>query len=264
LGRSSASEPGPRSYLLLEANYRQLLDARPAVAILPWGATEAHGWHLPHGTDVYEAEAIAERAALAAARRSAPVLVLPAIPFGNNAQQQDQVATIHLSTATAAGVLRDVAASLVRQGIDRLVVLNAHGGNDLKPLVRDTMLETGGLIVLVDFFRVRPDALERIFASPGDHAGDMETSLMLHLRPDLVVMAQAGDGRRLPWALNSLGQPGVWTPRPWSRTHPDSGAGDPRSASATKGAEYCAAVADAIADVLVELAGAAKGQVPYL
>jgi creatinine amidohydrolase/Fe(II)-dependent formamide hydrolase-like protein len=49
--------------VLLEANYRQLLDRRPNVAVLPWGATEAHNFHLPHGTDVIEATAVAERAA---------------------------------------------------------------------------------------------------------------------------------------------------------------------------------------------------------
>jgi creatinine amidohydrolase len=232
-----SDRPGPRPHVLLEANYRQLLDQRPNVAILPWGATEAHGWHLPHGTDVLEATGIAEEAAALAAARGARPLVLPAIPFGNNAQQQDQVATIHLSTATAAALLADVTRSLVRQGIDRLVVLNGHGGNDFKPLIRDVMLETGALVVLVNFFGVRPD---------------------------LVVMAQAGDGRRLPWALGSLGQPGVWTPRPWSHTHPDTGAGSPAAATAAKGAAYFAAVTEAIAGMLVELSAARRGDVPYV
>jgi hypothetical protein len=84
----------------MEANYRQLLDRRPAIAVLPWGATEAHNLHLPHGTDVIEARAIAEAAADQAVARDARPIVLPAVPFGNNAQQQDQVATIHISTTT--------------------------------------------------------------------------------------------------------------------------------------------------------------------
>ena len=54
--------PGPRAHVLHEATYRQLLESQPNVAVLPWGATEAHGWHLPHGTDVIEAKAIAEAA----------------------------------------------------------------------------------------------------------------------------------------------------------------------------------------------------------
>jgi creatinine amidohydrolase len=248
----------------MEANYRQLLDQRPNLAVLPWGATEAHNFHLPHGTDVIEAATIAEAAADLAAARGAKPLALPVIPYGNNAQQQDQVATIHLSTATALALLRDVAASLGRQGIDRLVILNAHGGNDFKPLVRDVALESGLFIVVVDFWRMRPDALARIFAEPGDHAGEMETALLLHICPDLVVGGRAGPGAAAPWALRTLRQAGVWTPRPWSHVHPDTGSGDPRAATAEKGREYFEIIVAAVADVLVEVSAAAKGATPYV
>jgi creatinine amidohydrolase len=248
----------------MEANYRQLLDRRPNVAVLPWGATEAHNYHLPHGTDVIEAATLAAAAGVAAVEHGARPVVLPVIPFGNNAQQQDQVATIHLSTATSLALLRDVATSLVRQGIDRLVVLNSHGGNDFKPLVRDVALETGVFIVVIDFWRMRPDVLARIFAEPGDHAGAMETALLLHLCPDLVVLPQAGPGSANAWKLGRLKQAGVWTPRPWSHVHPDTGSGDPRSATAEQGREYFATIAAAVADVLVELSAAEKGAVPYV
>src|SRR6185437_13900703 len=127
----------PRSYILFEANYAQLKSYRPNVAVLPWGATEAHNYHMPHGTDVVEARTLAERAAKLAFEAGAKPIVLPAIPFGNNAQQMDQVATINISTATASAILGDVAQSLKTQGIDRLVILNAHGGNEFKPIVRD-------------------------------------------------------------------------------------------------------------------------------
>lgn len=248
----------------MEANYRQLLDRRPNVAVLPWGATEAHNYHLPHGTDVIEAATLAEAAADAAVERGARPVVLPPIPFGNNAQQQDQVATIHLSTTTSLALLRDVATSLARQGIDRLVILNSHGGNDFKPLVRDVAMETGVFIVVVDFWRMRPDELTRIFAEPGDHAGAMETALLLHICPDLVALPQAGPGSANAWKLGRLKQAGVWTPRPWSHVHPDTGSGDPRSATAAQGREYFATIVAAIADVLVELSAAEKGAVPYV
>lgn len=252
-----ASPKPPRPHVLLEASYRQLLDAPPNVAVLPWGATEAHNFHLPHGTDVIEATAVAEGAAGIAAGRGGRVVVLPTIPFGNNAQQQDQVATIHLSTATALAILRDVAASLARQGIRRLVIVNGHGGNEFKPLVRDVMLETGTTILVVDFWRVRPAELARIFADPGDHGGEMETSLVMHLRPELVNLSAAGPGRTVPWKLPAQDACGAWTPRPWSRVHPDTGAGDPVAATAAKGAEYFAAVTAALADLLVEFSAQA-------
>ncbi len=184
----------PRPYILHEANYRQLKAHAPNVAILPWGATEAHNYHLPHGTDVIEATTLAERAAKLAFDAGARVVVLPTIPFGNNAQQQDQIATIHFCTATARAILLDVAGSLKRQGISRLLLLNAHGGNDFKPLIRDAQLETGMLIVLANFFQMCPDIEKQVFDNPGDHAGQLETSFLLHVCPQWVQLEQAGRG----------------------------------------------------------------------
>lgn len=256
--------PGPRPHVLHEATYRQLRASRPNVAVLPWGATEAHGWHLPHGTDVIEATAIAEAAVERAVEQGAKALLLPAIPFGNNAQQQDQVATIHFSTATALAILRDVTQSLVRQGIDRLVILNGHGGNAFAPLVRDVMLETGATIVVVNFWQLCPDVMHATFDNPGDHAGDLETSLVLHLDGHLVEMEHAGDGRTIPFAIEEIAQPGVWTPRPWSTTHPDTGCGDPRAATSDKGKTFFTAAVDAVANMLLGFSHGQKGQSPYV
>ena len=97
-----------RPYVLLETNYRQLLDRPPNLAVLPWGATEAHGYHLPYGTDYFEGTALAHRAAEIAATRGARTIVLPTIPFGNDEQQLDQVATISITTRTAARCARAV------------------------------------------------------------------------------------------------------------------------------------------------------------
>src|SRR5687768_13421441 len=138
-----------RPYILLETNYRQIQDDRPNVAVLPWGATEAHGFHLPYGTDYYEGSALAERAAELARQGGAKPIVLPTIPFGNDEQQLDQVATISITTRTAAAIFRDVVRSLKKQGIDRVLLVNAHGGNEFKPIVRDLNGEFGTLIVVV-------------------------------------------------------------------------------------------------------------------
>jgi creatinine amidohydrolase len=253
----------PRPYLLIEANDRQLTAAPPSVAILPWGATEAHNRHLPYGTDVIEATKIAERAAERAYQRNARVAVLPTIPFGNDEQQLDQACTISFTTPTASAILHDVARSLVRQNIDRLVIVNAHGGNQFQPLVRDVQSRHGLLVVVANFYEMAPDVKHSVFERAGDHADEMETSLLLHLCPDLVELVEAGPGERVPFAINGLNQPGVWTPRPWSKTHPDTGSGDPSRATAEKGARYFEAVTEALADLLVNLANAQKGQLPY-
>lgn len=253
-----------RPYVLLETNYRRLLDDPPNVAVLPWGATEAHGYHLPYGTDYFEGTALAHRAAELAIERGGKPIVLPTIPFGNDEQQLDQVATISITTRTAAAILRDVVRSLKKQGIDRLLLVNAHGGNEFKPLVRDLAGEFGSLIVVVNFWQLAVDKPSQIFYQPGDHADEMETSLMLHLHPELVEMEQAGDGRRVEFAIEALRRPGVWTPRPWSHTHPDTGSGDPRKASAEKGQEYFEAVAAELAKVIEGISKATKGESPYL
>jgi creatinine amidohydrolase len=254
----------PRPYLLIEASHRQLTESPPQVAVLPWGATEAHNRHLPYGTDVIEATKLAERAGELAYKRGAKVAVLPTIPFGNNEQQLDQACTISFTTSTALAILDDVARSLARQHIDRLVILNAHGGNQFQPLVRDVQSRHGILIVVANFYEMAPDMKQEVFDAPGDHADEMETSLLLHLCPDLVMLEQAGPGARRPFAIKSLLQAGVWTPRPWSKVHPDTGSGDPSRATAEKGKRYFEAVAAALADLLVELASAQKGQLPYV
>jgi creatinine amidohydrolase len=254
----------PRPYLLLEANHRQLTESPPQVAVLPWGATEAHNRHLPYGTDVIEATSLAERAAELAYARGARAAVLPPIPFGNNEQQLDQACTISFTTATALAVMGDVARSLALQHIDRLVVLNAHGGNQFQPLVRDVQSRHGILIVVANFYEMAPDVKRATFELPGDHADEMETSLLLHLCPDLVELHQAGSGERVPFAIKSSSQPGVWTPRPWSKSHPDTGSGDPSRATGEKGKKYFEAVAAALADLFYDLASAEKGDSPYL
>ena len=254
----------PRPFLLMEANHRQLSESPPRVAVLPWGATEAHNRHLPYGTDVIEATKLAERAAELAHERGAAVAVLPTIPFGNNEQQLDQACTISITTPTAIAILNDVARSLVRQHIDRLVILNAHGGNQFQPLVRDVQSQHGLLVVVANFYEMAPEVKRAVFDAPGDHADELETSLLLHLCPELVELSQAGPGERVPFAIKGLVQPGVWTPRPWSKSHPDTGSGDPSRATAEKGARYFEAVSGALADLLVALANAKKGQLPYV
>jgi creatinine amidohydrolase len=254
----------PRHFVLHEANYRQLLDHRPNVAVLPWGATEAHNYHLPHGTDVIEATTLAERSAEEATRRGARVVILPTIPFGNNAQQLDQVATISIQTTTAAAILSDVAHSLTSQGIDRLVLLNAHGGNEFKPIVRDVQARYRMLVAVINFWQMSPQAVSEIFAEAGDHAGELETSFLMHVRPEWVALGQAGEGKAVPFKLASLKKPGVWTPRPWSATHPDTGSGNSAQSTAEKGRRYVEAISGEIAEVLVELSRAKKGELPYV
>ena len=253
-----------RPELLDEVSYNRLCDYSPNVAVLPWGATEAHGMHLPYTTDNVQAQAFAARAAAIAREAGARPVVLPVVPFGSNAQQLDQVATCHLSASTMSAILRDIVRSMTTQGIDRLLIVNSHGGNEFRPFVRDLQVECGTLIVVADFWRIRPHLRQEIFDVPGDHADESEASLLLYLRPDLVRLQDAGEGERVPFSIGELSQPGVWTPRPWAAVHPDTGSGDPRKATAEKGRRYFEGVSDAIAEVIVGLSRARPGDIPYL
>lgn len=256
-----------RCFVLHEATYRQTLDWKPNLAILPWGATEAHNWHLPHGTDTIEATALAEQAANQAAEANARCIVLPAIPFGNNNTQLTQTATITMRTSTQQQVLFDVADSLVKQGINRLVLLNFHGGNDFKAIIRDIMLDIPIFIVLVNGYQLATDQLPGILHDPRTgHADEFETSLLLHLTPELVrPLSEAGSGRTTPSKLPRLtSTPGAWCPRDWQSLSADTGDGNPQAATAAKGESLMKIMVDRLAAILIELAAATEGEFPFI
>ena len=255
----------PRDYVLHEANYRQLLNLKPNVAVLPWGATEAHNYHLPHGTDIIEANAMGELGVARANALGARCILLPCVPFGNDNMQLSQVATITMRTTTQHLVLHDVAESLVRQGIDRLVILNFHGGNEFKSSIRDIMLDLPIFIVQVHGYLVDP-AVRNLWTIPdGDHANEFETALLLHLCPQWVEMGLAGPGTatesKLPAVSNT---PGVWAPRDWAALTADSGVGDPRQGKAEDGKKCLDMLVNAFVPVLTQLSAAKNGDFPYV
>lgn len=240
--------------MLAEADWSAVREQHFEVVVLPWGATEPHNTHLPYATDVYETEAITAEAAGRAWDRGARPLVLPVIPFGANEQQMSLRGTINMHPSTQTAVLADVVESLEGQGFTKLVIVNGHGGNHFRQAIREIQSGTELFLSTVDWFRI-PGPIS-VFDDPGDHAGEMETSLMLHVRPDLVrPLDEAGPGRGRTWSIAALAEGWAWAPRDWPRVTEDTGVGDPRGATSEKGAEYFDRVTDALAGYLVELAG---------
>ncbi|HJQ19236.1 MAG TPA: creatininase family protein, partial [Gemmatimonadaceae bacterium] len=94
-----------RSYVLAETNWKTTRETKYTVAILPWGATEAHNYHLPYGTDNVLSESVATRAAEQAWQRGARVIVLPTVPFGVNTTQLDIKLVINMNPSTQAALL---------------------------------------------------------------------------------------------------------------------------------------------------------------
>ena len=243
--------PG-RPYILAETTWRTVKDTPYEVAILPWGATEAHNYHLPYCTDVVESDRIAAAAAALAWAQGARVVVLPTVPFGVNTGQLDVKLDLNLNPSTQLAVLGDIAAALDHQGIAKLVVLNGHGGNDFRQMVRELSPRLDLFICTVDWFKlVRSDLFEEV----GDHAGEMETSLMQHLAPDWVLpLSQAGDGRERKFKIAALREGWAWTQRDWLQATIDTGVGDPAAATPDKGRACLEALAAQLAGFLVDLA----------
>ena len=245
-----------RPYLLAETTWATVRDTDYDVAVLPWGATEAHNYHLPYATDTIQCDHIAAESGRQAWEAGARVLVLPTVPFGVNTGHLDIPGAINVHPSTQADVLRDVADSLVTQGFTKLVVLNGHGGNTFKPLVREVQSDFDDLfLVVANWYEV--EGKDAIFDEPGDHAGEMETSVMLHAAPDLVrPLDEAGDGAARVWTIDELRASWAWAERQWTEVTDDTGVGDPAAATAEKGAAYVNVVTQKIASLLVTLADA--------
>src|SRR5258708_23274991 len=109
-------ESSMRPYILDELTWKTVRDTRYDIAVLPWGASEAHNYHLPYTTDNIQAEAVAALAAERAWQRGAKVVVLPVVPFGVNTGQLDIPLCINMNPSTQARGPRDVAMSLAQQG----------------------------------------------------------------------------------------------------------------------------------------------------
>ena len=247
-----------RPYVLAETNWKVVQSTAYEVAVLPWGATEAHNYHLPYATDVYESQHIAEESARIAWERGAKAIALPAIPFGVNTGQLDIPLTINMNPSTQLAVLRDIVESLEVQGIPKLLILNGHGGNDFKQMLRELQGATEVFICTLNWWTIL-DAKQYV-TEPGDHGGELETSLMMHLKPDLVFLDQAGSGGTRPFTVKGLKEGWVWAPRDWRRATVDTGVGDPSRSTADRGAKYFAAVTEKIGGFLVELASADLGR----
>lgn len=242
--------------LFAELNREQIGgSAGNTLAVLPLGATEQHGPHLPSGTDSFAIESIAREAALMASGEI-PVIVTPTLPFGSSDHHFVFGGTLSLSTETYYRVLRELVESLVTDGFTRIFLLNGHGGNhELAQLAaRDVVLKHPVRVAAGSYWTIAWDALVQANAHerrrlPG-HAGDFETSLMLSLRPELVAASRphsddaAGSDPRsfeAPWRHE---RHGFWREIGGYTDSPDQGTGE-------AGVEFRRIVTHAVADAFI-------------
>lgn len=231
-----------------------------SILVQPLGAIEQHGPHLPLVTDLAVAEAVAEAAVPLAVERGVDAWLLPPIAYTKSNEHAWSPGTIWMSARTMLSVLEDLGRCVAATPVRKLVFLNGHGGNSALVAManRELRLQFG-----LETFLAHPSmpADQGGGSAPaelgmGIHGGAEETSLMLHLRPDLVDMSKAV--RAVPEHLNhnKMVRFGGSIQFGWlSNDFGDHGhIGDPTTASAVEGARLFSGAVDSFVSALIEIA----------
>lgn len=249
-----------REWVLSEVNYQHVKDNPYEVAVLPIGATEPHNLHLPYGTDTIQVETMVERACERAHKKGGKVIMLPPIPYGTETNMIEFPFAMNLQPSTIGTIISDFCEALELQGIEKLVIVNGHGGNDFKPLLRELHVQTQVNLFLCDWFRgLVSDKVADIMAKPGDHADEVETSLVMAIRPDLVAQNPetgellADEGRVNPTRFDAINNGWVSITRPWSLLTTNTGSGNPHQATAEKGEKLLEVIVERLGDFLYDL-----------
>ena len=241
------------------SNYGTVKDTSYDLVILPWGATEPHNYHLPYLTDSFLSYDISVEAAILAKKQyDVNCMVLPTINLGSqNPGQRDLKFCLHVRCETQKAILTDIVSSLYLQGFRRMILINSHGGNSFKNMVRDLAAEYPEFIIAVsDTFNVLPK--DNYFEEEGEHADEFETSVIMHYHPELVNLDEAGEGKWKPFAIQSVNEKVAWIPRNWQKISEDTGVGNPKKSTAEKGERFAHDLVAKYAKLFYELA---KGEI---
>lgn len=238
------------------------LDREATVVVLPIGSVEQHGNHMPVGTDTLLAQAVA----LAAAERTEDVVVMPPPWYGFSAHHMRFAGSVSLRAETLMAVCEDIVGSVVQHGFRRILIVNGHGGNGG---IIDVLASTLGhkhyghaRIGTLTYFTLAREGIERLRKSePGGmgHACEFETSLVQHIRPDLVEADRAQTTYPDPGSsyltTDLLGGQAVRVYHDFADLSPTGTLGDPSLASPEAGAAFFEASAQALADFIADFRG---------
>jgi creatinine amidohydrolase len=211
--------------------------------LVPFGSTEEHGPHLPLATDTLHAVEVGRKLA-----QRRPIFVAPPVHYGVCRSTADHPGTISITTATLRALAIDIVAALYRQGLRNFILLTGHaGGTHTSTLIDagEELLQRFAdlrIAVLTEFMLAAREG-KGIIETPDDaHAGEIETSRLLHSHPQLVKGSAAREYPAFPVGILVRDKRRCWPNGVW---------GDPTRASAEKGAQLEEAVVDAL-DRLVE------------
>ena len=213
------------------------------IVLLPWGATEPHNLHLPYLTDSILSHDVALDAANTLyMEKGIRCMVLPPVNMGaQNPGQRQLPFCIHARYETQKAILTDIVSSLYEQGFRKMLIVNGHGGNVFKPMIRDLLLDYPDFIIASsEWFKMARAA--DFFEEAGEHADEIETSVMMHYHPEWVHLYDAGEGKAKSFAIKAMNEGKVWIPRDWSEVTTDTGIGNPMKSTAEKGRRFAEAV----------------------
>ena len=160
-----------RSWVLAETNYAHTKNHNYEVAVLPFGATEPHNLHLPYGTDVFEGNIVGEKICEAAHERGANVVLLPTIPYGTETNMYKLPLAMNVNPSTLSMIVIDLVESLVRSGIRKIVLLNSHGGNELKPVLRELCGKSPAHLFVCNWYKAFADEYSEYLRTFGRSCG---------------------------------------------------------------------------------------------
>jgi creatinine amidohydrolase/Fe(II)-dependent formamide hydrolase-like protein len=227
------------------------------LALLPVGAIEQHGPHLPLDTDAFDADYLARRVAEGCS--DPKPLVLPLLPYGVSYHHDDFPGTISVSNEALSRMVYDIGLSCARNGVTKLVIVNGHGGNSATLKYAAQMINRdANIFTCVDTGESSDVDLDRICETSNDvHAGEIETSTSLAIRPDLVDMPRAEpfvprfSSRYLDFTAKRSVE---WFART-ARISPNGVLGDPTRATAEKGARLWEVMIANLVEFVEELKG---------
>ena len=230
------------------------LAGRDPIAILPIGALEQHGPHLPVEVDALLGEEVALRTARLLDRQGIAVTVLPMLWAGVSEHHMSLGGTITLSHAAMAAVVGDICRSLVRQGFRRIVLFNAHGGNEapLRAIARDLSPDLGAALVQLTYWLAAAEVVKPLLESQSNvgHACEAETAMMLALRPELVASDRITPDMDESDPAETAAVEGFYRWRSMAASTGSGVLGRPQAATAATGEALLAAIPQRLAEKL--------------
>ena len=228
---------------------------RDAIVIVPVAALEQHGPHLPVEVDTILGETVALRTARKAVAMGTPTLVLPVLWTGISEHHMSFGGTVTLDYAAFSALVEGVVRSVIRHGFRRIVLLNAHGGNEnaLRTITDDLTPKLDVPIVQFTYWYAAAVAIAKILETQGglQHACEAETSMMMAVRPELVATDRISLAKaNATPSISDVAGGGVYTWRTIGSRSPSGVIGNPEAASAEKGERLFDAISDALATKL--------------